>query len=160
LLPSAQSVLALLLTRCVYLPLETLRRLNNSPIFHSQAVLGIEAFPSDARDNPQAPLLSAGTRRQSACSTLLQQAHTLGFEHGLMDEPTIDNLAGLLALMQMITFSELQPKKSRALLRAAVGHYKELQDAAKSREDADEVQRLFGLGLYVRSSLLRLGSPR
>ncbi|ORY62706.1 hypothetical protein BCR35DRAFT_326679 [Leucosporidium creatinivorum] len=117
------------------------------------AVLGIEAFPSDARDHPEAPLLSAGTRRQSACSTLLQQAHTLGFEHGLMDEPTIDNLAGLLALMQMITFSELHPKKSRALLRAAVGHYKELQDAASSREDADEVQRLFGLALYTADSL-------
>lgn len=116
---------------------------------YTQAVLGIEAFPSDARDHPEAPLLSAGTRRQSACSTLLQQAHTLGFEHGLMDEPTVDNLAGLLALMQMITFSELQPKKSRALLRAAIGHYKELQDAATSREDADEAQRLFGLALYV-----------
>lgn len=67
-----------------------------------------------------------------------------------MDEPTVDNLAGLLALLQMITFSELQPKKSRALLRAAVGHYKELQDAATSTEDVDEVQRLFGLALYVR----------
>lgn len=116
---------------------------------HQQAVLGIEASPSDAHDHPQAPLVSAGARRHSACAVLLQQAHSLSFEHGLMDEPTVDNLAGILALMQMIMFAELQPKKSRALLRAAVGHYKELQDAAGDRDEADEVQKQFGLAVYV-----------
>lgn len=74
---------------------------------HPQALLGIKASPDDARDHPEAPLLSAGTRRQSACHVLLAQAHSLCFEQGLMDEAKIENLAAVLALMQMTTFVEL-----------------------------------------------------
>lgn len=118
------------------------------------AVLGIEAFPSDARDNPNAPLLSAGTRRQSACAVLVSRAHAQGFEQGLMDEATMESLAALLALVQMVSFTDLvRPRKSRALLRAAVGHYRELQDAATTREEAEEVQRVFGMAIFVRRAL-------
>lgn len=100
-------------------------------------------------------MLSAGTRRQSACHVLVHQAHAQGFEHGLMDEPSMENLAALLALLQMIQFTDfLQPRKSRALLRAAIGHYRELQDGAATSEDSDEVQRIFGLAIFVSPALL------
>lgn len=67
----------------------------------SQALLGIAAVPDDSRDHPQAPLLSAGERRQNACSVLLSKALSLCYEQGVEDEATEENLAALLALMQM-----------------------------------------------------------
>lgn len=76
-------------------------------LFRTQAVLGISAAPTDSHDHPDAPLLNAGTRRQSACTVLLAQAHALSFEQGLMDEATIENLAALVALTQMSIFVEL-----------------------------------------------------
>lgn len=67
-----------------------------------QALLGIATYPDDSIDHPEAPLLNAGTRRQSACDALVAQALTLGYEEGLVDVPTRDNLAALLALIQMM----------------------------------------------------------
>lgn len=80
---------------------------SNANLLDAQAVLGISAGPTDSRDHPDAPLLNAGTRRQSACTVLLAQAHALSFEQGLMDEATIENLAALVALTQMSIFVEL-----------------------------------------------------
>lgn len=52
-------------------------------------------------DTPNAALLSAGTRRQSACRTFYNQAHTAAFESGLAEEVAEENLAVLLTLLQM-----------------------------------------------------------
>lgn len=65
------------------------------------ALLGITIDPSDGVTHPNAPLLSAGTRRQSACSNFYSQAHTLAFESGLAEEVAVENLAVLLTLIQM-----------------------------------------------------------
>lgn len=65
------------------------------------ALLGIASAPDDARIHPQAPLLNAGSRRENACTVLLGQAHTLCYEAGLVDVATRDNLAAILAMMQM-----------------------------------------------------------
>ena len=76
-----------------------------------------------------------------------------------MDEPSKENLAALLALLQMIQFTDfLQPRKSRALLRAAIGHYRELQDGAATNEESREVQRVFGLAIFVSLLLLARSS--
>lgn len=66
-----------------------------------QALLGIAASPDDSRDHPEAPLLSAGTRRENACRGLLHKALALCFQQGVEDDATEENLAALLALMQM-----------------------------------------------------------
>ncbi|KAK4702835.1 hypothetical protein P7C70_g3383, partial [Phenoliferia sp. Uapishka_3] len=117
------------------------------------ALLGIAASPDDSRDHPQAPLLSAGERRQNACSVLLSKAHTLCFEQGVEDEATEENLAALLALMQMSIFVELKPKKSRSLLRAALGHFKDLQDMAATAEEKMALKKSFALAIYHGDSL-------
>lgn len=77
-------------------------QLLGSPDLFSQALLGIATYPDDSIDHPEAPLLNAGTRRQSACDALVAQALTLGYEEGIVDVPTRDNLAALLALIQMM----------------------------------------------------------
>lgn len=68
---------------------------------HAQAVLGITISPDDERSHPNAPLLSAGTRRQSACMAFLAQAHQACFESSLAEEVSVENLAAILSLMQM-----------------------------------------------------------
>lgn len=50
------------------------------------------------------------------------------------------------------------PRKSRSVLRVAIGHYKELQDRASSDEEAESVQMQFGLAIYV--SLIASRSSR
>lgn len=67
----------------------------------SQAVLGITISPEDERSHPNAPLLSAGTRRHSACMAFLAQAHQACFESSLAEEVSVENLAAILSLMQM-----------------------------------------------------------
>jgi hypothetical protein len=84
------------------------------PYDPSQALLGIEQFPGDATDHPGAPLLGAGTRRQNACEKLVQHALALGYEHGAMDHATMDNIAALLALVQMSMCESIPSSSERA----------------------------------------------
>ena len=51
--------------------------------------------------------------------------------------------------MQMSIFHELMPKKSRSLVRVALGHFKDLQDSAASEEEKISLRRTFALSLYV-----------
>jgi hypothetical protein len=74
---------------------------NHVLTFGSQALLGITISPEDERSHPNAPLLSAGTRRQSACMAFLAQAHQACFESSLAEEVSVENLAAILSLMQM-----------------------------------------------------------
>lgn len=113
------------------------------------ALLGIISAPDS--NHPLAPLVMAGSRRENACIVLLQQAHTSAFETGLSDEATTENLACLLAMMQMSIFVELVPKKSRSLVRAALGTFKELQDSANTAEERILIKRAFAFALYVSS---------
>ncbi|SCV71196.1 BQ2448_2784 [Microbotryum intermedium] len=112
------------------------------------ALLGILIEAKDSRDHPDAPLLSAGTRRESACTNFLKQAHQLCFDEGLAEEASIENVGSLMTLMQMAMFVELKPKKSRSLLRSALDQYKQLIDAAPTDVDKNEVKKTFGFGLY------------
>lgn len=43
---------------------------------------------------------------------------------------------------------EIEPKKSRSLVRVALGHYKELQDQAKSDPERAAIKKCFALSLY------------
>ncbi|KDE06598.1 hypothetical protein MVLG_03094 [Microbotryum lychnidis-dioicae p1A1 Lamole] len=112
-------------------------------------LLGISIEAKDSRDHPDAPLLSAGTRRESACTNFLKQAHQLCFDEGLAEEASIENLGSLMTLMQMAMFVELKPKKSRSLLRSALDQYKQLLDAAPAEVDQIELKKTFGFGLYA-----------
>ena len=67
----------------------------------SQAVLGISLKPEDTLEHPNAPLLSAGTRRQNACRALFDKAHGDNYDAGTADTPSAENLATLLALLQL-----------------------------------------------------------
>ncbi|GAA5851208.1 hypothetical protein JCM8547_004167 [Rhodosporidiobolus lusitaniae] len=118
------------------------------------AVLGISLRPSDTVEHPSAPLLSAGTRRQSATDALFTQAHELNFAAATADVPSVENLAALLSLLQLTLFSEVQPVKSRPLLRAAVGHFKELQDEAETEQERGEIRRQFGYALWTSDCLV------
>lgn len=87
-----------------------------------------------------------------------------------METPTVEALAALLAVLQMslcahASFSsrfqfpltllsravtEVQPMKTRPLLRSAVSHYKDLQDAAANEAEAVWIRKTFGFAIYVR----------
>ncbi|KAL8277955.1 hypothetical protein RQP46_009587 [Phenoliferia psychrophenolica] len=55
--------------------------------------------------------------------------------------------------MQMSIFVELKPKKSRSLLRAALGHYKDLQDSTTNQEDRMRLKKSFALAIYHGDAL-------
>ncbi|KAI5478681.1 hypothetical protein MNV49_004708 [Pseudohyphozyma bogoriensis] len=63
------------------------------------------------------------------------------------------NLACLLAVSQLNIFNELEPKKSRSLLRAALGQFKDLQDAAASDKERKELKKVFGFAIYTADCL-------
>ncbi|KAK4056861.1 hypothetical protein OIO90_002111 [Microbotryomycetes sp. JL221] len=115
-------------------------------------LLGITINPQDEISHPNAPLLSAGTRRQSACAAFLRQAHAMSFENNTAEETSVESLAALLALTQMSIFVELTPKKSKTSLRAAIDQYKELVDAANNEEDRAEIKKTFGFALFSADS--------
>ncbi|BGP24558.1 hypothetical protein JCM10295v2_003476 [Rhodotorula toruloides] len=118
------------------------------------AVLGIAIRPEDPVDHPNAPLLSAGNRRQTACTALFDKAHALNWEAGTMETPTVEALAALLAVLQMSLFTEVQPMKTRPLLRSAVSHYKDLQDAASNESEAAWIRKTFGFAIYTADCLI------
>ncbi|BGP31983.1 hypothetical protein JCM10296v2_003762 [Rhodotorula toruloides] len=118
------------------------------------AVLGIAIRPEDPVDHPNAPLLNAGNRRQTACTALFDKAHALNWEAGTMETPTVEALAALLAVLQMSLFTEVQPMKTRPLLRSADSHYKDLQDAASNEAEAAWIRKTFGFAIYTADCLI------
>ncbi|GAA5959811.1 hypothetical protein JCM21900_001025 [Sporobolomyces salmonicolor] len=118
------------------------------------ALLGISIKPEDTRDHPNAPLLSAGTRRQNACQVLLTKAHRISWDLGVMEHPTVENLAAVLSLLQLSLFTEVAPAKSRPLLRSAFSHFKELQDAAPTDQERADLRHTFGFAIYSADCLI------
>ncbi|GAA5824096.1 hypothetical protein JCM11251_001520 [Rhodosporidiobolus azoricus] len=118
------------------------------------ALLGIGIQPDDIPEHPNAPFLSAGTRRQSACETFFDQAGRANFEAGTMEFASPENLAALLAVLQLSLFAEVVPKRSRPLLRSALSHYKELQDLTASEEEKVWVRKTFGFAVYSSDCLI------
>ncbi|KDE09871.1 hypothetical protein MVLG_00269 [Microbotryum lychnidis-dioicae p1A1 Lamole] len=121
------------------------------------AVLGIAAAPDDGQSDPD---LSAGSRRQSACQALVAQAHSLCYDHGLLEDVSVETLAALIALTQTAAFSEFVPRKSKSLLRTAIAHYKELIETAVNAARITELQSSFGLALYTLDALIAAYSRR
>ncbi|SCZ95259.1 BZ3500_MvSof-1268-A1-R1_Chr11-2g03389 [Microbotryum saponariae] len=121
------------------------------------AVLGIAAAPDDGQSDPD---LSAGSRRQSACQALVAQAHSLCYDHGLLEDASVETLAALIALTQTAAFSEFVPRKSKSLLRTAIAHYKELIETAANAARITELQSSFGLALYTLDALIAAYSRR
>ncbi|BGP40011.1 hypothetical protein JCM10450v2_003991 [Rhodotorula kratochvilovae] len=118
------------------------------------AVLGISLKPEDTVEHPNAPLLSAGTRRQNACKALFDKAHGENYESGTADAATVENLATLMALLQLSLFAEIHPSKSRPLLRSAISHYRELQDAAATEDERAWIRTTFGFAIYTVDCLI------
>ncbi|KAI5475546.1 hypothetical protein MNV49_001179 [Pseudohyphozyma bogoriensis] len=86
----------------------------------------------DLRDTKE--LLSAGRRRQTACSKLVE-------------------------LAQLSSFNELEPKRARSLLRSALGQFKELQDLGGDKEK-ESLRKSFGFALYTADCLTSACSRR
>ncbi|GJN89300.1 hypothetical protein Rhopal_002280-T1 [Rhodotorula paludigena] len=63
--------------------------------------------PEDELDHPNAPLLSAGTRRQNACQVLLDKAYDSNHQQGISETATVENLAALLSILQLALFTEM-----------------------------------------------------
>lgn len=127
----------------------------------SQAVLGIEITETDTRDHPNAPLLSAGTRREQACLQFLSQAHQLAFNEDVAENCSIDNLAACLTILQMSMFVEaIRPKKSRTVLRSALDQYYELQTSAMDDSERNRVKQMFGFALYSADAVIAASSGR
>ncbi|GAA5842576.1 hypothetical protein JCM9279_003624 [Rhodotorula babjevae] len=124
------------------------------------AVLGISLKPEDTLEHPNAPLLSAGTRRQNACRALFDKAHGDNYEAGTTDTPSAENLATLLALLQLSLFAEFRPIKSRPLLRSALSHYRDLQDEAETEEERASVRSTFGFAIYTVDCLISAHARR
>lgn len=95
----------------------------------SQALLGITISPDDEKSHPNAPLLSAGTRRQSACMAFLAQAHQACFESSLAEEVSVENLAAILSLMQM---SICESSARRDCRRSRLIHSAESQSSSSN----------------------------
>lgn len=83
----------------------------------------------------------------------------MSFDCGLGDKPTMANLGGIMALLQMSIFVELEPSRSRSLVRVALGHFKDLQEDAGSEQERMEIKQAFALPLYVRIILLSSTNP-
>ncbi|KPV75536.1 uncharacterized protein RHOBADRAFT_53503 [Rhodotorula graminis WP1] len=124
------------------------------------AVLGISLKPEDTLEHPNAPLLSAGTRRQNACRALFDKAHADNYESGTIETPTAENLATLLALLQLSLFAEFHPIKSRPLLRSALSHYRDLQDEAETEQERASVRSTFGFAIYTVDCLISAHARR
>ncbi|GAA5998999.1 Zn(II)2Cys6 transcription factor [Rhodotorula paludigena] len=124
------------------------------------ALLGISLKPEDELDHPNAPLLSAGTRRQNACQVLLDKAYDSNYQQGILETATVENLAALLSILQLALFTEIHPQKSRPLLQCALSHYKELQDSAGSADKEAYVRKCFGFALYTIDCLVSVYSRR
>lgn len=98
---------------------------------------------------------SPGARREHACRTLQAEAFELNHRLGLENDPTIANLEVLLLMAQQAAWTELIPRRSRMLVRLALGHFVDVQEdpGVEDGVKADLIKRL-GLPLVAVDAMV------
>ncbi|KAI5481865.1 C6 transcription factor [Pseudohyphozyma bogoriensis] len=117
-----------------------------------KALLGI--FVGDVKEWPLRPeVIEAGERREHACQKIQKNALDLCHSLGITETPTIPNLEALLVKTQMLIFDELVPRKSRNILRMAIGMFKDILDTEVPEEEKLAVVQRLGLPLFLADSI-------
>ncbi|GAA5973486.1 hypothetical protein JCM11641_006486 [Rhodosporidiobolus odoratus] len=112
------------------------------------ALLGIPlSSPSPADSFAYAS--AAGVRREQACRALHLQAMDLVHLTGITLDATKENLEAMIVMAQMLIFNEVVPRRSRAMIRSALGQFKELQESALPANVVDDRVRHIGLPLLT-----------
>ncbi|GAA5840094.1 hypothetical protein JCM11251_000603 [Rhodosporidiobolus azoricus] len=117
------------------------------------ALLGVplsSSSPIDAFSQASA----AGIRREQACRALHTQAIDYLHLLGLTYDPTKENLEALMVMTQMLIFNELVPRRSRSMVHAALGHFKELQESSLPPGTKDDLLRNIGLPLLTCDAII------
>lgn len=103
------------------------------------ALLGLDpdAASGHSADSP-------GSRREQACRALQERALDLNYRFGLGDDSSIANLEVLVLLAQQAAWNEVLPRKSRTLVRLALGQFVDIQEDQTLDEQvrADVVKRV------------------
>lgn len=60
---------------------------------------------------------------------------------------SVKTLEASLTIMQMLIFTELIPRRSRSMVRTALGQFKDLQDAAYEESEREDLAKRLGLPL-------------
>ncbi|GAA5908507.1 hypothetical protein JCM6882_001286 [Rhodosporidiobolus microsporus] len=112
------------------------------------ALLGIP-LSSPSPEDSFAQASAAGVRREQACRALHTQA--MDFMHllGITFDATKENLEAIMVMAQMLIFNELVPRRSRSMVHAALGHFKELQQSALPPTTKDDLLHHIGLPLLT-----------
>ncbi|KDE07740.1 hypothetical protein MVLG_02012 [Microbotryum lychnidis-dioicae p1A1 Lamole] len=108
------------------------------------ALLGID-IPGLANGTaPPSVYLTVGARRENACRALADRAIDLCWYGRLIKEGSRENLEVLVGLSALLILDEVQPRKSRFILRNATGMFEDLQrsDNLDQRETLDMRQTL------------------
>ena len=128
------------------------------------ALLNLEFEPNPASHDPASSHAHAhahptgtspGARREHACRTLQAEAFNLNHRLGLESDPSIANLEVLVLMAQHAAWTELIPRRSRTLVRLALGHFHDIQDDPRVDDaaKADAVKRL-GLPLVAVDAMV------
>ncbi|SCV73552.1 BQ2448_7478 [Microbotryum intermedium] len=108
------------------------------------ALLGID-IPGLANGTaPPSVYLTVGARRENACRALADRAIDLCWYGRLIKDGSRENLEVLVGLSALLILDEVQPRKSRFILRNATGMFEDLQrsDDLDQREALDMRQTL------------------
>ncbi|KAM0752855.1 hypothetical protein T439DRAFT_346629 [Meredithblackwellia eburnea MCA 4105] len=115
------------------------------------ALLGVEG-PDIGDEGPKTRdhqlMLSAGRRRENAWRAITDRAVTLCTRLELMSEPSRANIEMLLAVTNMLLFSEVVPIQGRFFLRQAIGLYKDMHEQANQSTDLRYLKSTLGPSLY------------
>ncbi|GAA5934975.1 hypothetical protein JCM3775_004664 [Rhodotorula graminis] len=112
------------------------------------AILGI-SMPEPTPNGSSEHTSAAGVRREQACRALHTQALDLAHLLGITYDASRENLEALMVVAQLLIFNELIPRRSRAIVHAALGQYKELQEGPASADQKDHMLKHVGLPLLA-----------
>ncbi|KAM0792606.1 hypothetical protein ACM66B_005267 [Microbotryomycetes sp. NB124-2] len=115
------------------------------------ALLGI-LDASEANADTTA-LASSGIRREQACRALNAEAIDLYEKLSIADDTSRKSLEATMTLMQSCIFNELVPRRSRSMVRTALGQFKDLLDLADTVDERTAMVMLYGLPLLHADSI-------
>ncbi|KAK4058638.1 hypothetical protein OIO90_000082 [Microbotryomycetes sp. JL221] len=113
------------------------------------ALLGV----SDLVTPDLSAIAMSGIRREQACRALNAEALDLYERLAIADDVSYKSLEATLVVMQNCIFNELVPRRSRTMVRTALGQYKDLFDAAKSDAERQSLVMQYGMSILHGDSV-------
>lgn len=116
------------------------------------ALLGLYVGDIDIWPTPPA-VVEAGSRRELACQAIHNHAMDLCHRLEIAHDASVVNLETLLVEIQMLIFKEIMPRKSRSLMRLALGQFKDLIESSLSEQEKVDLAERLGLPLVLGDAL-------